>query len=78
MTQLCLLSSFLIYSWECLGRTLLGRTDKGAGPSGREVISLQKADSLVALETKWSAKKSLLYGTKGIRDKNFKSLIPAR
>jgi len=49
-----------------------------AGPSGREVISLQKADSLVALETKWRAKKFLLYGTKGIRDKDLKSLIPAR
>jgi hypothetical protein len=46
MTQLCLLSSFLIYAWECLGRTLLKRTDNGAGPSGREVISLQKADSV--------------------------------
>ena len=51
---------------------VIRRTDKGAGPSGREVISLQKADSLVALETKWRAKKFLLYGTKGIRDKNFK------
>jgi hypothetical protein len=29
-------------------RTLLKRTDKGAGPSGREVISLQKVDSLLS------------------------------
>ena len=72
MTQLCLLSSFLIYSWECLGRTLLGRTDKGAGPSGREVISLQKADSLVALETNGELKSFCYMGLKEFEIKTSK------
>ena len=31
-----------------IGRTLLKRNDKEAGPSGREVISLQKEDSLLS------------------------------
>jgi hypothetical protein len=42
-------SKSLKLSCRCItpNRTPLKRTDKGAGPSGREVISLQKEDSLL-------------------------------
>jgi hypothetical protein len=40
-----------------MSRTPSKRTDKGAGPSGREVISLPKVDSLLVLVNVREAKK---------------------
>ena len=40
-----------------LRRTLLKRTNNGAGPSGLAVISLQKVDSLLVLDNVREAKK---------------------
>ncbi len=43
-----------------------------AGQSGREVISLQKADSLLVFECKAELKGFLQYGTSGIRSLHVK------
>ena len=47
-----------------IDRTLLERTDKGAGPSGREVISLQKAGFFASL-----------FGTNGELKRFLRSMI---
>jgi len=53
-------------------RTLLKRTDKEAGPSGREVTSLLKMDSLLVLVNVREAKKALQCKTESSGRKNFK------
>jgi hypothetical protein len=55
MMLLPLLASFLYFT--PFSQESYFRGDVMAGPSRREVISLQKADSLLVLEGGWEAKK---------------------
>ncbi len=55
---------------------LLKRTDKGAGPSGLAVISLQKEDSLLTFETTEKLKSFLFLAGRGLQKENVQKMDP--